>query len=52
MTPDLCNTVDELTEDEKTAELLPIGVQQLYALIKLGKREEAEKLVAEIVIEQ
>ena len=47
---DLCNSVDELSEQEKTAELLPIGVQQLYVLCRLGKVEEAEKLASEIAI--
>lgn len=49
---DLCNTLDELTEEEKTAELLPISVQQLYVLSKLGKPEETEILVSKIALEQ
>ena len=49
---DLCNALDELTEKEKTAELLPISVQQLYVLSKLGKLEDAAMLTKEISIEE
>jgi len=49
---DLCNALDELTEEEKTAELLPISVQQLYVLSHLGKTEEAERVASEITIEK
>ena len=45
---DLCIASDELSEDEKTAELLPISVQQLYVLGVLGKTEQAETLAAQI----
>ena len=41
---DLCNALDDLTEDDKQAELLPITVQQVYVLARLGKLDEAEKL--------
>ncbi|KAB8616618.1 hypothetical protein FH972_025954 [Carpinus fangiana] len=40
---DLCNATD-LDEAEKKAELLPITVQQIYVLSRLGKLGEAEKL--------
>lgn len=52
MGADLCNALDELTVQEKTAELLPITVQQLYVLSKLGKGEEAEKLASDISVEE
>ncbi|KAL8760520.1 MAG: hypothetical protein Q9184_003299 [Pyrenodesmia sp. 2 TL-2023] len=45
---DLCNSLDDLTESEKAAELLPIRVQQLYVLIRLGKSEDAKKLASQI----
>ena len=45
---DLCNALDELSDDEKTAELLPIAVQLVYVLIRLGKVEEADKLAQEM----
>ncbi|KAL8916713.1 MAG: hypothetical protein Q9208_008360 [Pyrenodesmia sp. 3 TL-2023] len=45
---DLCNASDDLTEAEKVAELLPIRVQQLYVLIRLGKTDEAGKLASQI----
>ncbi|KAL9634812.1 MAG: hypothetical protein Q9164_003860, partial [Protoblastenia rupestris] len=48
---DLCMSLDELSDQEKTAEILPISVQQLYVLTKLGKVEDAEKLASEISIQ-
>jgi len=52
---DLCEALDELTDEEKRAEVLPIMVQQAYVFTKLGKLEEAEALqkminIAEFVI--
>jgi signal recognition particle subunit SRP72 len=41
---DLCNALDDLSEEDKQAELLPIKVQQVYVLARLGKLDEAEKL--------
>ena len=41
---DLCEGSDELTDDEKRAEVLPIMVQQAYVFTKLGKLGEAETL--------
>ncbi|KAJ5038181.1 uncharacterized protein L3040_007049 [Drepanopeziza brunnea f. sp. 'multigermtubi'] len=41
---DLCEALDDLSEQEKRAEVLPIMVQQVYVLTKLGKVEEAEGL--------
>ncbi|KAG4425626.1 hypothetical protein IFR04_001323 [Cadophora malorum] len=41
---DLCEALDELTDEEKRAEVLPIMVQQAYVFTKLGKLEEAEAL--------
>lgn len=49
---DLCIAVDDLTDQEKTAELLPISVQQLYVVSRLGKTEEAEKLASDIALEE
>ncbi|MCJ1246049.1 Signal recognition particle core component [Trapelia coarctata] len=49
---DLCASSDELSDGEKTAELLPISVQQLYVLSLLGKLEQAEALAAEIAVEE
>ena len=47
---DLCKTSDELSDSEKIAESLPICVQQLYVLTRLGKHGEAEKLASEITL--
>ena len=49
---DLCNALDDLTDQEKIAELVPINVQQLYVVSKLGKFEEAETLASSIVLEE
>lgn len=49
---DLCNALDDLTDQEKIVELLPISVQQLYVVSKLGKTEEAETLASGIALEE
>jgi signal recognition particle subunit SRP72 len=49
---DLCNALDDMTEDEKKNELLPIIVQQIYLLGRLGRLEEAEQLCAGINISE
>lgn len=41
---DLCEALDELTDEEKRAEVLPILVQQAYVFTKLGKLAEAETI--------
>ncbi|PQE21645.1 signal recognition particle protein [Rutstroemia sp. NJR-2017a WRK4] len=41
---DLCEALEELSDEEKRAEVLPIMVQQVFVLTKLGKVEEAEGL--------
>lgn len=49
---DICQTSEELTPEDKSAELLPIAVQYLYVLIRQGKTEEAESLLKEISVEK
>ena len=44
----LVESADDLTEEDKEIELLPISVQQIYVLTKLGRQEEAEKLAQSI----
>ena len=44
---DLCLSLDDLSESEKNAEMLPISVQQLYILNTLGKFDQAETLASE-----
>ncbi|KAL2064084.1 hypothetical protein VTL71DRAFT_4578 [Oculimacula yallundae] len=39
-----CEALDELSDEEKRAELLPIMVQQAYVFTKLGDLEDAEAL--------
>ena len=41
---DLCEALDELSDEEKKAEVLPIMVQQAYVFTRMGKLEEAESL--------
>lgn len=41
---DLCEALDDLSDEEKRAEVLPIMVQQAYVFTKLGKLAEAEAL--------
>jgi signal recognition particle subunit SRP72 len=47
---DLCDALEDLTEAEKKAEILPILVQQVYVLTQLGKIDEAEKLCSDLPI--
>ncbi|KAK6832612.1 hypothetical protein RU639_004098 [Aspergillus parasiticus] len=47
---ELCRTSEDLTPEDKAAELLPIAVQQLYVLIRQGKSEEAESVLEEISV--
>ena len=49
---DICQTSEDLTPEERAAELLPIAVQHLYVLLRLGKTEEAEALLEEITVEE
>ncbi|RKF63295.1 Signal recognition particle subunit SRP72 [Erysiphe neolycopersici] len=41
---ELCEALDEMSEEEKKLEILPIMLQQAYVLTKLGKQNEAENL--------
>ncbi|CAO1603461.1 Signal recognition particle subunit SRP72 [Xanthoria calcicola] len=45
---DLCNASGDLSDDEKVAELLPIQVQQVYVLNRLGKLADAQDLASQI----
>lgn len=47
---DLCEALDELSEEEKKSEVLPIMVQQEYILTRLGKTEDAKNLANAIPI--
>jgi signal recognition particle subunit SRP72 len=48
----LCQHSDDLTDEMKADELLPICVQQLYVLQRLGKTAEAEAIAAEIAVDR
>ncbi|GIZ45489.1 hypothetical protein CKM354_000865200 [Cercospora kikuchii] len=41
---DLCASLEDLSEEEREAELLPIRVQRVYVLSRLGREKEAEEL--------
>lgn len=48
---ELCKHSEDLSEQQKQDELLPIAVQQIYVLLSLGKTAEAESLAKEVTIE-
>lgn len=48
----LCQHSDDLTDEMKADELLPMRVQQLYVLQRLEKTAEAEAIAAEIEVEK
>ncbi|QIX00341.1 hypothetical protein AMS68_005858 [Peltaster fructicola] len=41
----LCENLQDLSEEDKATELLPIILQQIYVLTRLGKVDEARQLV-------
>ncbi|KAK5174641.1 Signal recognition particle subunit SRP72 [Saxophila tyrrhenica] len=45
---DLCNALEDLSDEDKQAELMPITVQQVYVLARLGRQEEADGLAKEV----
>ncbi|KAF4553429.1 Signal recognition particle subunit srp72-like protein [Elsinoe fawcettii] len=49
---DLCNALEDLSDDEKLAEVLPITVQQVYVLTRLGRNQEAHELARKINAEE
>ncbi|KAF1962019.1 hypothetical protein CC80DRAFT_202101 [Byssothecium circinans] len=42
----LCNALEDISDEEKAAEILPMTVQHIYILTQMGKLEDAEKLAA------
>lgn len=44
----LVESTEDLSDEDKETELLPIAVQQIYVYTKLGRHEEAEKLAQSI----
>ncbi|EPQ63049.1 Bgt-510 [Blumeria graminis f. sp. tritici] len=47
---DLCEISEEMSDDEKLAELLPIMIQQAYVFVKLGELDKAKSLCKSINI--
>jgi signal recognition particle subunit SRP72 len=45
---DLCAASEDLPEEDKKAEMLPITAQQIYVLTRQGRRDDAEKLYENI----
>lgn len=48
---ELCKHSDDLPDQQKAEELLPISVQQLYVLLCLGKTTEAKTIAGDIKID-
>ena len=48
---ELCKHSEELSEEEKASELLPITAQHVYVLLRTGKTETAAKVLADINID-
>lgn len=46
---DLCESLDDLSDEDKRGEVLPILVQQAYVFTKLGKVNEAETIQKMII---
>jgi signal recognition particle subunit SRP72 len=49
---DLCEASEDLTDDEKKAELLPLLTQHAYVLTQLGKDAEATALQKSIILSE
>ncbi|KAL0263158.1 Signal recognition particle subunit SRP72 [Diplodia seriata] len=49
---DLCLASEDLTEEDKKAEIMPILIQQIYVLHKLRKFDEAAKLADEVSLQE
>lgn len=49
---DLCNALDELSEQQKSEEVLPINVQQVFVLCRLGRHQEAERLASKTTLSE
>ena len=45
---DLCNALEDLSKEEKQAEMLPITVQQVFVLARQGRAKEADSLAKSI----
>ncbi|KAK5699113.1 Signal recognition particle subunit SRP72 [Elasticomyces elasticus] len=45
---DLCNSLEDLSEAEKQAELLPITVQQVYVLARQGRMAQAGEMAQSV----
>ncbi|KAK7181806.1 hypothetical protein DPSP01_012514 [Paraphaeosphaeria sporulosa] len=45
---DRCNEVEDMSDEEKKAEVLPMKVQQVYILTQMGKFDEAEQVAKTI----
>ncbi|KAI9723518.1 MAG: Signal recognition particle core component [Chrysothrix sp. TS-e1954] len=52
MAKDLCDASDDMSEEDKQLEVLPILVQQVYVLSRLGKGREAEELCSTIELDK
>ncbi|KAI9791089.1 MAG: Signal recognition particle core component [Peltula sp. TS41687] len=46
----ICTGLDDMTDEDKAAELLQISAQQIYVLLKLGKGDDASELAEQVPI--
>ncbi|KAF2456608.1 hypothetical protein BDY21DRAFT_323020 [Lineolata rhizophorae] len=46
----LCEALDDLTDAEKAAELLPILIQQIYVMARQGRLDEADELSVQLEV--
>lgn len=49
---ELCSSSENLSPEDKAAEVVPISVQQLYIALHQGKLDEAASLVQEISVDR
>jgi signal recognition particle subunit SRP72 len=49
---ELCDASQDLSEEEKKSELVPIQIQQTYIATILGKLEDAAKISKEIDLKE
>ena len=48
----LCKHSEDLSDEEKAAELLPINIQRIHVLERLGKSAEAKAVASEVKAEE
>lgn len=49
---DLCNAIEDLSDEEKKTEEAPIVAQEVYVLTRMGRAEDAVSRSAELGVER